>query len=545
VSGVETPPRSPSGPDGPRGTPSYRVDPEEVVALAERFAPDLPGDTDLADLVDTPEPWDLQQLGTEAATTLPAYDLPTFGTAGEHCGEAIPPAMHFCEDCGAVEAKPHVCYRHDCPQHGLAAVRRRAAGTGPHASGVVPQLDALARYLGHHRNEAHHFFHLALSPPAWWAWGRDDPLEAAYQFARELLDILGLQGLVAVHPFAEAGSGPGERGAWKHRLGKKSEWAAVAPELEHRPHIHLVGVAPELDLEPFEEVRERTGWVLAHKGNSAGLGERAALAQVSRTVTYTLSHCGVRDAGSQRRLTARMKGPDVDHVRPRASHAALARQIVYQVSQDTLGLAPPDLSCGVVDERDDGGGDQSATAGVEATSAGVEPATPPPDSPLMAAWDSDLEGSTGGAAPPVVTGPTAGAFGGGGGDAVGAVGHRPTDLPAQSVGLEAGSVDGGGGGGVDVVGGEADPLADVTGPDGGPLVARDGADACGGRLRHISLAGRFLVDGAVRERLAHADQLAAAYRTYEAWCRARALETDARPGLDRHGDGLGAADRPA
>lgn len=124
-------------------------------------------------------------------STLPTGKLPTFGEAGEDCGELIPEAMYYCDCCYDVKEFPHNCYKFDCPMHGLHAVRRHAAGgNSEDFPGRVPKLGAVRAVLDRRRTVLQVYNHWSMSPPPDYFWRSDDPLNRFFQLGRELMNLI-------------------------------------------------------------------------------------------------------------------------------------------------------------------------------------------------------------------------------------------------------------------------------------------------------------------------------------------------------------------
>ena len=278
---------------------------------------------------------------------LPYLDLPSFGEPDRKCGEPVPGSTYFCPNCATVHEKPHICYRYDCPIHWPHAVRRRASGSSS-GIGAAPKLDALRRYLNDFREDNQYFHHLVISPPDDLQLAAGDPLERALEVIRELMDLAGIQGLVAYHPYRGDDETPGDdRGEWQNRIHKNTEWDDVREELRGSPHFHLIGVAPFVDFSDSPLVEDETGWVLhriTQENSNISISDDEAMA---RAVTYALSHAGIYDSESgQRRLAAWMKGPDVDKSLEEYQYNRFAiKRLVEDVATDTLGISPSSMRC--------------------------------------------------------------------------------------------------------------------------------------------------------------------------------------------------------
>lgn len=403
--------------------------------------------------------------------------LPGFGEPLDDCGEVIPESIHFCSECGDPKRWSRNCMRYDCPEHAAAAIRRRAAGSADGA-GVVPKLDAIRRVLNSRRDENQRYHHLVVDLPRRWYFESNEPMKRAVECVRELMDQLGIQGLVAFHPWRGADEDPdtNDMGEWRDRLFGDREWRNdVRGELEPDPHFHIVGVAPFIDLSDVGEFYDRTGWIIhriTQEGSNVSIGNDD---QMAAAATYCLSHSMVYDTGSTRRLAAWIKGPDTHWITPTERNAQRAKAIVNSVAEDTLGTPAPSFECDVtgVDVADSladrlGYGEHTDewSAGRIGTPTTIRPAEPrgPGDAPT---------------APHSSSGATVSGGGGGGG------GGGGSSSPTRS----------------------ADPLDADAYRD-------DDADECGGHIRHISAAGDFLLDGEWRRAAPFADRLDDLYHEF-------------------------------
>lgn len=280
-------------------------------------------------------------------STLPKGKVPGFGEIGEKCGDFTPEAMYYCPGCGHVREFPHNCYQYDCPDHGLYAVRRRAAGTKD-ASGVVPKLGALRAVLDSRDEETHWVFHhFTISLGTDYFFRSDKPMERGFQLCRELMDVIDVQGLVALHPWR--GEGGDDRGFWKTILGEDLSWPGAREQLEYAPHFHVVGVGPRGGIPGgavSRALEAETGVIIERfspENSNVSVYDGEAMA---RAATYTLSHSMVyTSTDKSRRLAARMKGPDVNEIEVYEKYKKEHQANVYAVAEDVLGIPPPDMEC--------------------------------------------------------------------------------------------------------------------------------------------------------------------------------------------------------
>lgn len=501
----------------PRGNPIYSVDPQDVIDAIQR--PKLIPKED----------------ARMHADAVPVLDLPSFGEPDDKCGDPTPASMMFCPSCATVHEKPHVCYRYDCPIHWAHAVRRRAAGSKSGA-GVAPQLDALRRYLNAYRDDNQYFHHLVVSLGADRRLAANNPLEREKETIREIMDAIGVQGLVVYHPLAgdnEDHDGD-DRGEWKDRIGKDTEWDDVKGELEYRPHWHIIGVAPFVDFSDTPVINDETGAVLvritqddSNRSISRREGEKTDDHALARAVTYALSHGGIYNTeGGQRRLAAWMMGPDVDRITPLAKNKARMQAIVYNEAATTLGIDPPNLKCdNDLDESDDETED-------------VDRDLPGRRRPILDVWESDDVNSDDGigAAPTgngIIITPQSGPGGpraGSGGTRSSATalpktrdpfesswsGSRSSSRSASSTSSRTTSATS-----TSTPSSEGETDASHT----------DGDSTCGSRLRHISQANEFILDREWNEN--HDDDavedVETAYLAYVTWMEAQGHEPHEDP----------------
>ena len=453
--------------------------------------------------------------------------LPGFGDPRDDCGEFVPESTYFCTENAHVTPLPRNCYQYDCPMHAPHAVRRRAAGTKD-ASGICPKLDALARWLGAYYGVSHGFYHVVISPPDDWTFESDDPLGRAVGVGnqegvvREIMDEIGLQGLVALHEYRgeHEDHEQNDMGEWGDRLApfddEPREWRGdVRDELKDGVHFHAVGVAHHIDLSITEQVEKETrrgddhGWTISVIEQEDGLrigpedGTHAAtLAAMARVVTYVLSHASVLDVGDQRRLAAWLKGPDVNAVDVLPKNKRQVQALVYEAASATLGITPPDLTCceTVQNVVDVGRRDRLPEVERERASPLEDVLSPqgpqgPPEPSIPTARTTQLVESSGTAAPR-----RRDRDGGGGGSA------GRLDLPDDRDADLWGSASGGSASGS---GGSSSTTAVADDDD------QNGHHECGGKLEHISLAWGYLTDPEWRAQADAVDELEDKYVCYK------------------------------
>lgn len=478
----------------PRGNPVYSVDPSDVIEAIQR-------------------PKKLPEDAAPHKGRLPILDLPSFGEPNEDCGDPTPGSMYFCPNCHTIHEKPHVCYQYDCPLHWAHAVRRRAAGAKDSA-GVAPKLDALRRYLNAWRDDNQYFHHIPYAPPQDRRHWSKDALKREVEAIREWMDAVGLQGLVVYHPRAgdnEDIEGD-DRGEWKHRIGKDTEWSKVKEELEYRPHFHIVGVAPFVDFSGTPEIHEETGAVLhriTQEDSNVSIPDTEAMCRV---VTYCLSHAGIYETETgQRRLAAWMKGPDVHRVDVYERNKARIQAMVYEAARDTLGISPPNLEC---DEEVPPGQVYLGRDGLPGLSRPSEERPDPlsemyargqdPGPQIGALADQDAVTVRPQPAPSGWDSPT------GPGSMV-----RTSAASSSSTSGETTNRSG----------------ADTSSMASGDQGQGDEVHECGTRLRHISQAGEFLTDPEWRAQQDDEDleDLEAAYQSYVDWMTSKGLDPDEDP----------------
>lgn len=502
---------SSSHPGPPKGTPQANVDAEDLIEPIERARhPDESDDLSIKEI---------------SNSILPKGKIPTFGEPENDCGQFIPEAMFFCPDCYDTHQFRHNCLRYDCSEHGLHAVRRRAAGSKD-AAGVAPQLDALRRYLNAYRNENQRYHHLVFRPhhdaDHDFLLESDEPLKRAKELIRELLDELGIQGLVVYHPWRgdHEDDDADDMGQWRTRLGHGRDWHDdVRDELAHEPHFHIIGVGHQVDLSDVGDVYDETGWVIRRLLSDRGDGNVSIYDDrgMAARVTYALSHAMIYDTeNGQRRLAAWMKGPDVHRVTPYDENKGRIQSKVYDAAQDTLGLKPPDMTCDTevpneVHLQDD-----------------VDDGLPPLERPSASSNPGDMTpGPIGGVTGPDVATSSSGAGWSSSGthvDAVGAMASAPEELGDDRDEFDRSWTS----------------SSSSTSSSSGAAVQDDVDDArqkCGGELQHISRAGEFLLDADRREPAPFDEDLETAYRSYVDVMRSKGLEIgEGRPKVPEHHD---------
>lgn len=447
---------------------------------------------------------DSEELDLRRKHGLPPLRLPGFGEPEDDCGEFVLPAMRFCVRSGKTHEFKHNCLRYDCPRHAPYAVRRRAAGSSD-AAGIAPKLKSLLLRLYKARGEQNHYFHhLFVSIPDDYVFESESPLERSKEVLREIMDELGIQGVVGFHPYRgdKEDRFADDRGFWKDLLFHRSDWSDARDDLDFSPHFHIVGVAPHVDVSVTEEIERETGWVIHRRSDEDGrsIGKDYSKPDdtdddaMCRALTYLLSHCGVYETETgQRRLAAWMKGPDVASTTVYPQVKDTMQQAVYEAAEDTLGIASPSLECDCDFHQR------------------VQQVDPSPDDPDQQVESGAVHMRTD-PGPVVVHGPGDRA-GGPHWSGVGGMQSTGTDLPANDTGWAAfGDVDHGAGPSSGSAGSaeRAAPRGDCDADD----VDQESAPECGAYLKHISKAFDYLGSEQWRRNAPYADELEGAYRSY-------------------------------
>lgn len=336
-----------------------------------------PGDVDVFDATrhDHPQP-DREKADPEAiieafervragdpdrfhSDQLPPMDLPGFGDRLEDCGDDHP---HFCPHCGGTTVIGRTCNRSQCPRCVASWVRLRA-------SSICGKLDALRRFKyatecgpAPQQPENMFYHHLSISPPADWAVQAGetalDAFERTLEAVKEVLDELGLEGVILYHPLS--GEDGDDRGAWRGRLASERPWNdrqarrrddltgdPVSDELEFRPHFHVIGVAPFVDGDGVTDVVEdATGWVIHRitqsENSTKSITDDYSLA---RAVTYALSHTGLYQADETTQAAYRYFGSTTREVTAYEENQERIDTIVRAVAPRTLGIPYRELAC--------------------------------------------------------------------------------------------------------------------------------------------------------------------------------------------------------
>lgn len=323
------------------GTSPSDYSDEDLEELAARMmkAINRPREGDMDDLGDGPGGW-LQPL-----------DLPGFGSEYDDCGDA---RRHFCSDCGHSFEVGRTCSRSMCPRCGASWVLNRAATSrenGRDVPGLVAQLDKTARMMSSRLDTAVYKHHIVMSPPMNdWFLEAADPLDRTFEVIRELMDILGLEGVAFYHPWAgdnEDHEGD-DRGQWKNRVFSGRDWEGdVKDELIPRGHFHIVACSPFVPgAGVTDRVFEGTGWIIK-RITKRGSSNKSLddLEDVAKAVTYCLSHTGIDTSGKTNQAAYRKYGSTYhsgevpDRVRDAADAA------VRKVAPSTLGIPAKSVTC--------------------------------------------------------------------------------------------------------------------------------------------------------------------------------------------------------
>lgn len=273
-----------------------------------------------------------------------ALDLPGFGEEREDCGAEIP---HVCEGCGKSVEIGRTCAQSTCPRCAPKWVLNRAPG-------IVSKIMGAAKM----KDGAQYKHHVAVSPPADLFVDEDHPEQAIGRMLQQFMAEIDMDGVILYHPYSgksddETGFAENhndDRGEWKHRLFEGRSWGDVRDELQHRPHFHIIGTCnhfPGGDV--TAELYRRTGWVFhritERNGSPVSLGDMNA---VARAVCYAISHTGIDTredglGGESNRYLKWRKGSAYDAHDGRNIDAA--REAVYRVAPDVLGIPSMDVSC--------------------------------------------------------------------------------------------------------------------------------------------------------------------------------------------------------
>lgn len=277
---------------------------------------------------------------------LPFMKLPGFGERLDDCGDDLP---HFCRSCGATFDIGRTCRRSQCPRCCLAWARVRA-------SKICGKLDALRRYKyasqcgpGPQQPDNMFFHHLVLSPPDDWrvddASSPQEAFEKTIDVLKEILDELGLEGVIFYHP--ARGVESDDRGFWKKVIGSDLTWSEIKDQIEHSPHFHVVGVAPFVDGAGVTEVVEdATDWVIKRitqsENSTKSITDDFSLA---RAVTYAISHTGLYETEQTTQAAYRYFGSDMNMVTAYEDRQLAIDAIVRAVAPRTLGIPYRELAC--------------------------------------------------------------------------------------------------------------------------------------------------------------------------------------------------------
>lgn len=270
--------------------------------------------------------------------------LPGFGSRRFTCGDQ---RTAFCGDHAHQHETRTTCDRSTCPHCAPNWARRRATY-------VCRKLEALRAMLDGDRSSHQKHHHLSVSfqkKGEKFRFEGDDDDEIRnrlFQAAYDIMDELGIQGIVIYHPFV--GRDGDDRGFWKDFLGSRTDWLEAREDLMHHPHVHIIGVSDFVEGGDITKtVEAETGWLIKRitrggddSDDNVSIGGKLDLA---RAVTYSLSHCGIYDTGEQMRYAGRWHGSDVNGAVVQEKYREQWERTVRTVAPKTLGLKKRDLLC--------------------------------------------------------------------------------------------------------------------------------------------------------------------------------------------------------
>jgi hypothetical protein len=323
----------------------------------QQYARDPADPQAIIELIEAVRSGDLDRTGHK--DTMPAMDLLSFGDPLDDCGDDLP---HFCRSCGSTFAIGRTCGRSQCPRCWAKWVLDRA-------SAICGKLDALRRFKyaaecgpGPQQPDNMFYHHLVISPPPdWLVDAGESPLdvfERTLDLVKDLLDELGVEGVVFYHPYR--GEDGDDLGEWKKRIGQNRPWteyqgqqrddlegAPVRDELELSPHFHVIGVAPFVDGDGVTDVvSEATNWNIIRltqsENSTKSITDDFSLA---RAVTYCLSHTGLYEADQTTQAAYRYVGSDINSVTAYDENQLRIDTIVRAVAPRTLGIPYRELAC--------------------------------------------------------------------------------------------------------------------------------------------------------------------------------------------------------
>jgi len=288
-------------------------------------------------------------------TRLPELDLPgQDGKKYDNCGDNIPafaclnhPDNPESEGCGKPVYIGRSCASPTCSRDWPTSIKRKVLR-------YAGRLDSLSRILHKRTGEPIDQNHVVASLPGFLV-DSDQPVERALVILQELLKYnWGIEGFAAIyHPFrikqkfrkdqySHGGAeGEGEM-TWKDVLTEDDPYQY----LKYEPHFHLFFPARrgQFSYSVVPAVFEHSGWVfhritkrdddcnvsvgkIDEDGNSIS-DSAAVLDDLTKQLTYCLSHAGVNDWNADRsELTTRMKGQlatDVEFVPDQTEDQVLA-----------------------------------------------------------------------------------------------------------------------------------------------------------------------------------------------------------------------------
>ena len=261
------------------------------------------------------------------------------------CGEELP--AFACEKHGHPIYIGRTCKSPVCRRCWAASVKDSAI----QAAAKVEQQ----RYENYSGRNDIHAHHIVCSPPHGFAVDSEQPIERALLILKELLrENWGIDNFYAVyHPYRikkeyrkDVYDHGGEKGEgemrWKDVLNSDN-WEEF---VKFEPHFHVFCVSHYFDKVVSEAVYKQSGWVFHRIERRDKISVRN-IEDLSRQITYTLSHCGVSvdETGKSEKIT-RYKG-SIHNLTPHPEAVSKATKAVKEAAPKLLGVgfADSDGTC--------------------------------------------------------------------------------------------------------------------------------------------------------------------------------------------------------
>jgi hypothetical protein len=242
---------------------------------------------------------------------LPELDVPGRGDLGDHCGEDFP--AFACEDCGHPVYVGRTCRSPTCERCWAANVKETAIRAASKLENHRYNL-----YYDQPDDRDVRSQHIVASAPPSVMFDSENPIERALLSIQELLPQFLAEPdnrsfFVVYHPFRikqeyrkDVYDHPGEQGQgemmWSDVLSS-DDWREY---VTFEPHFHVFCNTRYFEKTISEKVEAESGWVF-HRIEDADSISVENLEDLTKQITYCLSHAGVRTGDRDEKVT-RYKG---------------------------------------------------------------------------------------------------------------------------------------------------------------------------------------------------------------------------------------------